>query len=140
MPLSMLDARKRLACIWFVGVGVNFICVFLLAFTTGDVDHMTELWSWFLPNVMPTLSLIVSILIASSSSRSNAQAIADIFIYRMTAVLSVLYLLAVMTTFLAKPFSPLSFQAILRLSHLWLAPLQGLVAATIGTFFIRSQR
>ena len=62
----------------------------------------------------------------------------------MALTLSVFYLLAVISTILFGPvaaaFANIGPLELMGASQLWLAPLQGLVAASLGVFFYDSRR
>ena len=62
--MNVRKAMWWLASIWFVGAGLCFI-VLVGQSQVGIFDSDTgAVWGWFLPTVMPTLSLIVSALVA----------------------------------------------------------------------------
>lgn len=172
--LPIAEARTWLATIWFSGSGL--ILLILLATSFGDVfqGKLEQVWSVSLSTVLPTLSLILSVLGANAivERREKGQTFseqpADAFVrrdfFRLTWILSVVYLLLVVVSFFAHPFvtaasaPAVTAEEVLRewggedaggdarekatsaadvilFSNLWLAPLQGLVVAAMGVLF-----
>jgi hypothetical protein len=136
---SMRSAKRSLAVIWFVGSGIVFLIV--LGQTVGRVygDEVEKAWAWLLPSIMPTLSLIVGVLVSDAQQSDKTPPEIDSFLVKMAVVVSIIYLLTVLGTILLQPIvrgwsTPLGF---LNISHLWLAPLQGLVSAFIGALFVK---
>lgn len=139
MTDSMQVAKRRLATIWFTGAGLLFVILFLLTFVPSYANSVTGTWSWYLPTVMPTLSLIVGVLVADASAGTPASRGADPFLFRLALGLSVFYLVVVSMTPLMNVFSARSMTDLLNLSHVWLAPLQGLASAALGAFFVQKK-
>lgn len=112
--LSMAEARFRLCVIWFSGSGLIFLI--LLATSIGNVfqGQLQQVWSASLPTVLPTLSLILSVLGASAvvERRANDNETdehePETFVrrdfYRFTSALSIVYLLLILVSFFAHPF------------------------------------
>ena len=137
MKISMETSRKRLAVIWFVGAGLLFL-LFISQTVFGHYgSKATEAWGWLLPTLLPTLSLITGVFATDALGKSLQIKTVDQFWYRLTLTLSILYLLAVSLTVFVSPITALTPLELMRLSHLWLAPLQGIVGTTMGVFFVK---
>jgi len=102
--------------------------------------NVQEAWSWLLPTVMPTLSLIIGVLILDATSNRVPDKKVEPFLFNLTFAISVLYLALVTVTVLVQPFTGLSSLKLMGLSNLWLGPLQGLASAAIGVFFLKAGR
>ena len=63
----------------------------------------------------------------------------DSFMYRLSLILSIVYLLVVVLSIVVHPYSKLMAIDFLIQSNLWIAPLQGLVAAILGAFFVKKE-
>ncbi len=135
----MRTCKVRLATLWLIASGIAFLLL-VLQTIFGKYDGQTDVaWGWLLPSVMPTLSLIVGVLVVDSKSERSAQRTADRFMFRVAFGLSTAYLLVVLTIILAQPLTQLPALELMRESNLYLGPLQGLVAAALGAFFIKSE-
>lgn len=132
MMIASGIAKKRLAAVWFPGAGLIFLVV-LAASILPDGATASKLWTWFLPTVMPTLSLIVGVLVLDARGRIAAVQEVDAFLFRLAFGLSAFYLIIVALTLLLTPFSA----ELLDRSQLWLAPVQGLTSAALGAFFVQ---
>lgn len=59
--------------------------------------------------------------------------------FKLTKVLSVVYLVVVSLTVLLRPFSALPPVKLMNISNYWLAPMQGLTTAALGAFFVKQE-
>ena len=139
MTISMDICKKRLAVLWFSGAGLVFTVVFLQTIFGKYGDHADEAWSWLLPGIMPTLSLMISIFAADVLGKGISVKQADRFIFWLCFWLSLAYLIILNLTILLSPFSASAPLTLMRDSNLWLGPFQGLVSASIGIFFITKE-
>jgi hypothetical protein len=124
----------RLAGVWLAGAGAVFVLMFVQTVGGKYGGQTQRAWGWFMPAVVPSLSVILS-AIAYGALKPTATQSVDARAYRVTLVLSSFYLLAVLATLLAQPLSaapPLEF---IEGSNLWLGPMQGLVGVGLGAFF-----
>lgn len=116
---------------------------FLLLFQTifGHFgERASEAWGWLLPSVMPTLSLIVGVLVTDGLGKGVKTEVVDRFLFRLSFTLSSVYLFAAVATILLQPFATLPPFELMKQSNLWLGPLQGLVSASIGAFFVKREK
>jgi len=139
MQVRMAICKRRLATVWFVGGGIVFLIVILQTVLGRFGDKAATAWGWLLPSIMPTLSLIIGVLVTDALGKGVEIAKGDSFLYKVTLGLSVAYLGAVLLTILIAPFAPVTPLRLMEQSNLWLGPMQGLVAASLGAFFIKRQ-
>jgi hypothetical protein len=103
-----------------------------------QVDHTVDVWKWLLPNLLPTLTMMVSALAASAFIQNERSTVRRDF-YHSAMGLSVFYLVTVAGLLLSQPIAnPTSATDqlnSLRTSNIATGPLQGLVAAAIGVLF-----
>jgi hypothetical protein len=132
--VTLATAQNRLAILWLTATGAIF--VLLLAQTVaGKYGGQAErAWAWFVPALVPTLSLILSSLAYAATKRTGRNTV-EKRAYRISFLLSAFYLLVALSTLLLQPFSDLSPLEFLSMSHLWLGALQGLVGVALGAFF-----
>ena len=130
-PVS--QCQQRLAVVWFLGSAL--VLILMLGQTIGGKygTQYPKAWSWFLPTVLPTLSLIVGAL--AHDARRQTAATVNRFAYQMSLALSLFYLLLVVGTILLQPLAMMNPLELLSTSHLWLGPLQGLIGISLGVFF-----
>jgi hypothetical protein len=138
--LTLRQCRKRLAVIWLIGSGILFFILIPQTIFKHYGEKAGEAWSWFLPMIMPTLSLIIGVLVWDFLDKTIEVPGADGFMYRLSAIFSILYLLALGLTFFLSPFSPWTPLELMKQSSLYLGPFQGLVAASLGAFFVSKSK
>jgi hypothetical protein len=138
--VTLKTAEWRLAVLWLAGAGVLFL-VLIVQSVVDYYEPLTEqAWGWFLPTVMPTLALIVGTLVAEAGEPESGGRLIDPRLFRLGLALSVAYLLAVAASILAAPLvaARITPVELMQRSNLWLGPLQGLVAGTLGVFYRRT--
>ncbi len=140
MQVSWEKCKKSLAMVWFSGSGIIFLLLIIQSNTGRYPGFTSEVWEWFLPTIMPTLSLIIGVLVLDASEKSSNIKTIDRFLFRLSLSLSIVYLVVVAQTILIKPFTLTPALDLMKQSNLWLGPLQGLVAASLGAFFICGKR
>ncbi len=135
MTLTMQSARKRLAVVWFAGAGVCFLVLLFISFFAEDADP-TGLWDWFLPAIVPNLSLIIGVLVYAQR-QTQTETPTDPFLYRLAFWLSLLYVILLLLPLLFFPLTGRTLPELLNISRLWLAAVQGLATGVMGAFFVR---
>ena len=135
--MTVSKSKWILAVIWLAGAGL--ILTLMVGQSLFDVygARTEDAWSWYLPTVMPSLSLLLGVLVAdfragkaTPESRRKPGPLLGLAIG-----VSVFYLLMVSLTLLVQPFLATPPLELMQRSNLWLGPLQGLAAATLGAFF-----
>ena len=137
--MTLRQSQTRLAQLWFGMAGLIFLLVWFRGLHAPGADG-AGLWSWFLPTVVPTLSLIVGVLVAQARAPARAAGRVDPFLYRLALGMSAFYLLLLALVLLLRPFfleRPLGDY--LAATQVWLAPLQGLVSAALGAFYVKRE-
>jgi hypothetical protein len=138
--ISTRTCKIRITTLWFI-VGIALFLILVLQSILGKFgDNPEEAWVWFLPTIMPTLSLIIGVLVLDATTASGTDKQIERFIFQLTFSLSVFYLAMVGITLFIQPFTSISPLKLMKLSNLWLGPLQGMVAAALGVFFVKGER
>ncbi len=83
----------------------------------------TEIWSWFLPTIAPTLSLIVGVLVVDLKNGPDQNKRVDRFVFRLAFGLSLFYLLLVLSTILVQPFTKFAPIELLKKPNPWLGSI-----------------
>jgi hypothetical protein len=138
--IKVLICKKRLLILWLSIAGLLAIILiaqsFGGAFADGVVDHTEEAWRWFLPNVLPTLSLMIGVVMKDLIETKEKEQLIDPFVYHLSFGLSITYLLMLMASILLSPMFPNSDPLeLMKQSSLWLNAMQGLVSLVLGVFF-----
>ena len=102
------DCQKKLGVLWFSVAALLFLFLVIQSIlgvyryrTEAGVEDLTsDAWGWFLPTLMPTLSLIVAVFATDAGSGGSAIPTVDRFFFRMAFGLSVLYLIVVVMSLL----------------------------------------
>ena len=141
IPLE--TARSRLATVWFGSSAVLFII--LVGQSLGGLfgDQMEKAWAWALPNIAPTLSLMISVFAAYAlvaDADVDKQRVRVVF-FRLSFALSIFYVLNLIIVIVAAPLAvyhggvashPVD---VLHAANFWLGPLQGFTAAALAALF-----
>jgi hypothetical protein len=138
--ISMSTAKKRIATIWFIFGGFLFIIIFLQTLSAYYGDKVNEAWSWFLPTIFPTLSLITAVFVSDAVGKNTSIKSVDRFYYFLTIALSLVYLLAICLVFLISPLTDANPIELMKRANFGLGPLQGIVIASMGIFFVKKEK
>jgi len=138
-PLSVQTCKKRLSALWFLVGAFLFIIVVIQSMLDRYGDRVEDAWKWFLPTIMPTLSLIVGVLVIDIKSSEKVTKMVDGFLFWLAFCLSAIYLVIVALTFFIQPFTTTPLLELMHRSNLWLGPLQGLTSASLGAFFVKAE-
>jgi hypothetical protein len=123
--------------VWFGVAGLLFLAVLFQTMGRSDSTLADGAWPWFLPTVMPTLGLMAAVLtadIAETPSR-EAKEVSPFFFW-LTMSVSGTYLLVV-ALFVLLPMQDDRKLELMKQSHVYLGPLQGVVSAFLGAFFFK---
>jgi hypothetical protein len=128
------EARARLARLWFLGAGISFAILTFESILGKYAEDTGQVLSWFVPLVLRTLSLMISILGAGALAVGERRLVRSFF-YTLTWWLSLANLLTLLLTIVG---ASLQKPAVLVLvfSTAWLTPIQGLTVASIGYLFL----
>ena len=143
--ISLEQARWRLGALWMAGAGVIAVLLIFQSLAGAYGDRVQGVWGWALPNILPMLSLMMGVFAGAALAEhveSDDLKVRRAF-YRLSMALSAFHLLAVAATLLAQPMAAsrsgseaaYDVMTLFDVSNLWLGPLQGTVAALLGTLF-----
>lgn len=136
-----LEFHKRsLALLWFAAAGLMFLLMVVYTLRGTPFGEQTgTVWSWLLPNLMPTLTLMVSVLVVDARAGEPAPSNGSTFLFGLAMALSCFYLLAVFAVLVIPGnfMDSSDLMAIYKGSGLWLGPMQGLTSGALGAFFVK---
>lgn len=141
--VALEDVRWALGKVWFIGAGVIAALLIFQSLAGVYEGRVQAVWGWAVPNIMPTLSLMIGVFAAAALQEhveSDSMRVRRPF-FRLALGLSVFHLVAVSGTILAQPFlgsiagSEANPMTLFDMSNIWLGLLQGMVAGIIGVLF-----
>lgn len=142
MIIDMGKARKKLAILWISVTSLIFICLIFISSGNRFIEDREELWSWFLQNTVPVLTMIIGVLVVEANS-VNENKVVETFYYKICFYISMFYLLMIILTIFLVPladvkggFTPIGF---INFSEVYLLPFQGFVTTSLGIFFVKSK-
>ncbi|MEI6748381.1 MAG: hypothetical protein ACOYMF_01150 [Bacteroidales bacterium] len=136
----MKTAKRALASIWFIIGGILFLVVFLQTLLGHYGDKVNEAWSWLIPMIFPTLSVIIGVFVGDSLGKNDTSLLVDSFIFKLTIALSVVYLLAISLVIFINPLTEFDAITMMKMSNFGLGPLQGIVIAAMAIFFVKKEK
>jgi hypothetical protein len=141
MKIPWSKSKRKLALLWFIGSGIIFMVLLLQSILGRYGNESSKAWSWFLPTILPTLSLIISVIVSDElkNSENSLSQNVDKFYFNLSYSLSFSYLFVVFSTILISPFASRSIFELMQDSNMWLGPFQGLVSASLGAIFIKKE-
>jgi small-conductance mechanosensitive channel len=124
--------------VWLVGAAIPSLIVLVQTVTGRYQGLEQQAWGWLLPSFMPTLGLVIGSLVAEAKKAKQSTRMVDRFTGRLAVIVSIVYLTLLLMTLLASPLAESGPVPFLLISHLWLAPVQTIVASLLGLFFTKS--
>ncbi len=132
--IPLRSARRRLLVHWCAGTLFATLTLFAQTLGGRHGDGVDRVWSWLATAVVPTLSLVTAVVGADARGPRRRDSSVDRFFYRLTVLLTWVYLGA-LCLILWLPWQSASF---LQRAGLFTAIFQGVVAASFGIFFTQT--
>jgi hypothetical protein len=129
--------------IWLIGFLCPFVLLMLQSMGGYYGSDIQGAWAWFVPNLAPTLVLMVGVLSAGAvipAADPPESRQVDPQFYTLTRVLSGFYLAVVFLTIVGTHFAQFKPIELLTISNYWLGLLQGITAGAIGVLFTSQQK
>jgi hypothetical protein len=141
--LEMRRCQRRLLAVWS-GWSILGLGVVLVQTSPGGAYEANggAVWDWFLPTVIPTLSLMLGTVLADARESSDAAepaATVDALAYRVALWASVLYLVLVLALLLTYAQAPTPVEA-LRAQGRLVSAIYSIVGVALGTFFVSKRK
>lgn len=135
----MSTCRILIGLCWIILGGATFILAALQSLQqVYSPSDQKLLWSWLIPAIIPTLSIIITVLGADAVADTNkAVRIAPLF-FGLTLGLSTIYLLLVLGV-VVFAYDVELLNEYFASTTLWLSPLQGLAGVAFGIFFVKAK-
>ena len=134
------QVRVQLGRLWLIG-SLAITTILVIQSLLGKYeDAAQEAWGWLLPTIMPTLGMIVAVLSYTALDRSLLDTLVRRSFYVITWWLSLVYLFFILLTILIHPFTNRQPVELMRMSNLWLGPMQGLVGSALGVLFVSKKK
>ena len=133
----MRKYQEQLAWIWSVSFCITAVCLFLFTNLGYYNNHVTDVWKWYLTNVVPTLTLIFGTFASFTRRRkivNHHRGDGASFIlakWFSLFYLFVLFALVVAPVLLLKP----TMEEAMQYSKSPLRCFQALTAIIVGAFF-----
>jgi hypothetical protein len=137
--ISLDVARNRLAGAWIAGSLLIISLVVVQSNYNVYQGGTEDVWKWLFPAVLPTLTMILSVLASTALAADAPPSTVRKSFYRIALLLSVFYLLLILYTILIQPHSYRMIDdqlKAMRDSNLYLGPIQGLVASALAVLFV----
>lgn len=137
--ISTASAQKRLLTLW--GACSAILFAVLIARSIGGIygSEMNDAWAWFLPNIIPTLSLMITVAIVDLGAGTSERQ-SSVYLFHLAFWLSLIYLILLAFTILNPVPSNVNPIDMMKEANLWLGPIQGLASAILGAFFVKSKQ
>jgi hypothetical protein len=140
MAAKTTQYQKIIMWIWIGCLLIILPILFLQGIFGRYGNRYSEVISWFLPNILPSLSLLTGGMIITGRNNRNPLAEANRYIILITICTSTLYCLLLFSIVLFAPFSRLSPIALMKQGNYMLAPLQSVVNFFLFTFLYQINR
>lgn len=132
---SLDSARNQLARIWFWGSSLPFMILTVQSILGKYGENVQAAFSWFIPTVFPTLTLMISVIGAAALKPKEDRIIRTNFL-KITVGISIAYLIVLSLVIFLQPFSKYEDPIkLFSISNFFIAPLQGIAVGALGFLF-----
>lgn len=138
--LTMRNCQRSLLLIWLVGLTPTLSLVSIRTIVGAFSGVEQEVWSWFIPTFLPSVTLMIGAYSRVALDTEQDSVTVDTFFFRLSIGLSIFYLLSLFLVIGYQPFAGDAVMTIFQRSSLFLAVIQGAVAACLGVFFMSQKR
>jgi hypothetical protein len=135
IPLG--DSRWKLLKLWFSGFAVILAFLIYVSLLRGDVhrEDAAGLIGWAFPNLLPTLSLIATVVGANAINPPAAEPTVRKQYHQLVYWVSFAYLFLVALPLFTSELTTWDVLEATTISNLWLGPIQGVVGGLIAVLF-----
>lgn len=135
MTLSMFKCQTRLMTVWTIGCFILLSIMGLQIIFGHYSEYKRDAVEWLLPAIFPTLSLVTGVWLENAKNKAENDVMVDKKTYRWVMSISILYLSYILIIFAIQPMVAKPSIEVLKDSSLVLAPIQGIMCASIGIFY-----
>jgi hypothetical protein len=97
------------------------------------------LFSWFLPMILPTVSLIIGVFLLDVQNSSIQEAKVNTMVFFLATGGSIIYLIFLSWIFLGEPYSNKNVFSAMKDYGMPISVLQGIVNSFVGVFFMNKK-
>lgn len=139
--IARSDAQKNLALVWMGATAVLLILFFIQTLVGNKYPGQSdEAWDWLIPQVFPTLTLMIGILVARAQSASRRDVVVRRSYYRLTLGVVIFYFIVLFGVVFTAPLD-FAFNETPALEHLKKATkivnlLHGSATLILSIFFV----
>ncbi|TWT87950.1 hypothetical protein [Neorhodopirellula pilleata] len=135
--ISLEQSRWRILQVWLAGsIGILLFAITIcLTRDVRDPQDWTSILGWVLPHLIPTASLILSVIGANAMNPHPDPTMVKLVYHRLVLMVLTAYLVAVVTTFLLEALVPFDLIQTMSIANLWLGPFQGIVSGVLSVLF-----
>lgn len=128
-------ARNKLAKIWFIGSALPFLILVVQSILGRYGQNVQAAWTWFVPTVFPTLTLMISVIGAAAIKPKEDRFVRSNFL-KITIGISYGYLFVLSLILFLQPFAPYEDPIkLFSISNYFIAPLQGIAVGALAFLF-----
>lgn len=138
--LSLLHCQRSLLLAWLVGLSPAFTLMIIRTMLAGYSGKEHDVWAWFVPMFVPTLSLMIGAYSSSVLTEGIDSVTVDRFFYKISLSLSAVYLVLLSLVIAYQPFSSSTALEFFSRTSIFLGSIQGVLSGCIGVFFVSQKK
>ena len=134
--ILLLKCQRNLLLTWLYGSAPAVLIMSIRTIMGNFSGQEQEIWGWFVPMFLPTLTLMLGAYSAIALKESTHQITIDKVFFNISIVVSFIYLLILNIVVIIQPLLDAPVLETTQRSSLFLGLLQGLTTTCIGVFFV----
>jgi hypothetical protein len=138
--LSLVRCQRSLLFAWLAGLSPAITLMITRTMLGGYSGKEHDIWAWFVPMFLPTLSLMIGAYSSSVLKEEIDSITVDRFFYQISLGFSAVYLVLLCLVIAYQPFSSSPTLEFFSRSSIFLGIIQGMTSGCIGVFFVSQKK
>lgn len=138
--LALLQCQRKLLVTWLIGLVPSTLLVSIRTLTGNFSGGEQEVWSWFVPMFLPTLTLMIGAYSSVALKDSPNTTTVDKAFFNISFGCSIFYLLILTIVVMYQPFANAPALETFSRSSFFLSVIQGVTTGCLGVFFVSQER
>lgn len=134
--MSAREARRTLAKLWIVGIGLLFLLMLAQTVLGFYGDNYRQVLTWITSCMVPVFALVIGVFNYDRKGKAGRHQRVDVGLFKLCRFLSVLYVSALIITILIGAYGSPSSLSVLASSQPLLVLFQGYVCRSLGAFYV----
>ena len=138
--LALTQCQRKLLVTWLAGLIPSTLLISIRTLTGNFSGGEQEVWSWFVPMFLPTVTLMIGAYSSTALKDSSNTITVDRAFFNITLGCSIFYLLILTIVVIYQPLANASALETFSRSSFFLSVIQGVTSGCLGVLFVSQEQ